>query len=57
VQENQVGLKLNGSHHLLAYFDEANLLEDNISTMNKNKEILIDASSEVDIEINTEKTK
>jgi hypothetical protein len=28
-QENQVGLKLNGTHQLLAYADDVNLLEDN----------------------------
>jgi sorting nexin-29 len=30
VQEYQVGLKLNGTHQLLAYTDDVNLLEDNI---------------------------
>jgi hypothetical protein len=29
VQENQVGLKLNETHQLLAYADEVNLLGDN----------------------------
>jgi hypothetical protein len=31
VQENQVGLKLNGTHHRLAYADDVNLLGDNIT--------------------------
>jgi hypothetical protein len=31
-QENQVGLKLNGKHHHLAYADDVNLLEYNIDT-------------------------
>jgi hypothetical protein len=37
VQENQVGLKLNGTHQLLAFADNVNLLEDNIDTMVKNR--------------------
>jgi hypothetical protein len=53
VQENQVGLKLIGTQQLLAYADDVNLLGDNI----KNTETLTDASEEVDLEINIEKTK
>jgi hypothetical protein len=34
-----------------------NLLGDNIDTIKKNIETLIDASKEVDLEINVEKTK
>jgi hypothetical protein len=56
VQEIQVGLKLNWTHHLLAY-DDVNLLGDNIDTINKNTETLIDASKEVGLEANIEKTK
>jgi hypothetical protein len=57
VEENQVGLKLNGTHQLLAYADDVNLLSDNIDTINKNTKTLIDASNEVNLEINAEKTK
>jgi hypothetical protein len=49
-QENQVGLKLNGTHQLLVYADDVNLLGDNIDTIKKN------ASMEVGLEVNTEKT-
>jgi hypothetical protein len=57
VQENQVGLKLNGTHQLLAYADDVNLLGDNIDTIQKNTETLIDASKQVGLEIIVEKTK
>jgi ABC-type siderophore export system fused ATPase/permease subunit len=56
IHENQVGLKLNGTHQLLVYAD-VNLLRDNTSTINKNIEPLIDGSKEVGLEVNTEKTK
>jgi hypothetical protein len=55
VQETQVGL--NGTHQLLAYADDVNLLGDNVDTIKKNKETLIDASKEVGLEINVDKTK
>jgi hypothetical protein len=57
VQENQVGLKLNGTHQLLSYADDVNLLGDNIDSIKKNTETLIDASKDVGLEINIEKTK
>jgi hypothetical protein len=57
VQENQAGLKLSGAHQLLAYADDVNLLGGNIDTINKNTETLIDASKEVGLEVNVEKTK
>jgi hypothetical protein len=52
-----MGLKLNGTHQLLAYNDDANLLGDNINTINKNTETLIDASKEVGLEVNVVKIK
>jgi hypothetical protein len=39
-----VGLKLNGTHQLLVYADDENLLGDNIDTVRKNTETLIDPS-------------
>jgi hypothetical protein len=57
VNENQVGLKLNGTLQLLAYADGVNLLGDNIDTIKKSTETLIDASKEAGLEINVEKTK
>jgi hypothetical protein len=57
VQETRVGLKLNWTNQLLAYADGVNLLENNIDTMNKNTETLTNASKEVGVEANIEKTK
>jgi hypothetical protein len=53
-----MGLKLNGTHQLLAYTDDVNILGDNIDATEKNTETLIDASKEdVGLEMNVEKTK
>jgi hypothetical protein len=49
VQENQVGLKLNGLHQLLVYAAEVNLLRDNEKCTN------FDASKEVGLKVNTGK--
>jgi hypothetical protein len=46
-------LKLNGTHQLLVFADDVNILGDNIHTINKN----IETSNEADLEVNTEKTK
>jgi hypothetical protein len=51
-----MGLKLNGTHQLLVYVDDVNLLGDNIDTIKKNTETLIDGSKEVGLQANTEKT-
>jgi hypothetical protein len=48
---------LNGTHQSLAYADDANLLGDNIDTINKNTETLIYAIKEVGLEVSIEKTR
>jgi hypothetical protein len=55
VPENQVRPKLNRTHQLLPYADDVNLLGENIDTINKNTETLIDASKEVGLEVHAEK--
>jgi hypothetical protein len=52
-----MGPKLNGTHQLLAYADDVNLLGDNIDTVNESADPLIGASKEVGLEVNVENTK
>jgi hypothetical protein len=57
VQGNQVGLKLNWTHQLLVCADDLNLLKDNIDTIKKNTDALIEASKDVGLQVKAEKTK
>jgi retron-type reverse transcriptase len=57
VQEQQKGLKLNGTHQLMAYAYNVNIVGENIDTIQKNTEALLHAGKEVGLEVNSEKTK
>src|SRR5215469_13085010 len=57
VQVNQDGLKLNGTHQLLAYADDVNILGGSVDTVKKNAEALVAATKEIGLEVNAQKTK
>jgi hypothetical protein len=41
VQENQEGLKLNGTHQFLVYVGSVDLLDDSTHTVKENKEVVL----------------
>jgi hypothetical protein len=56
VQEKQEGLKLNGTHQLLAYADDINILGENIDAIQENTVALLDAGKEIGLEVNSDVT-
>jgi len=50
-------LKINGTHQLLAYADDVNILGGGIHTVKENAEPLLAATSEIGVEVIADKTK
>jgi hypothetical protein len=57
VQVNHEGLKLNGTHQLMVYTDDANVFGGDMSTVNKKPEALVVPREEFGLEVNSEKSK
>jgi hypothetical protein len=57
VQESQEGLILCGTHQLLAYADDVNIVGANIDTTQIDTKALLDTSKEVCLEVNPKNTK
>ena len=50
-------MKLNGTHQLLVYADDVNIVGGSIHIIRKNTEALVIASKEIGLEVNAVKTK
>jgi len=50
-------LKLNGTHQLLVYADDVNILGGSVHTIKENAEALAVARKEIGLEVNADKTK
>ena len=48
---------LNGTHQLLAYADDVNILGGSVRTLKGNAEALVAATSEIELEVSADKTK
>jgi len=57
VQVNRDGLKLNGTHQLLVYADDVNILGGSIHSLKENAEALVVAARENGLEVSADKTK
>ena len=57
VQVNQDGLKLYGTHQLLVYADDVNMLGGSVHIVKENAEALLFGSKEIGLEVNVGKTK
>jgi hypothetical protein len=57
VQVNQDGLKLNGTHQLMAYAYDVNILGESVHAVKKSTEALLAATKEIGLEVNADKTK
>ena len=57
VQVNQDGLKLNGTHQLLAYANDVNIVGGSIHMVKENAEGLVVATKEIELEVNADKSK
>jgi hypothetical protein len=57
VQGNQDGLKLNGTHQVVFYADDSNILGGCVHMVKENAEASVSATKEIGLEVNADKIK
>ena len=57
VQRNNLGLDTNGTHQVLAYVDDVNLIGYDIRTVERNADVLLNFCVHIGLSVNTGKTK
>ena len=55
--ETNLGVDMNGTHQVLAYMDDVNLIGDDILTIERNADVLLNACKDIGLAVNIEKTK
>ena len=50
-------MKLNGTHQLLVYADDVNILGKSVQTVKENTKPLVVSGKEIELEVNADKTK
>ena len=54
VQETNLGLDMNGAHQVSADADDVNLIGDDIRTIERNADVLLNACKDIGLLVNTE---
>ena len=52
-----MGLDMNGTHQVLTYVDDVNLIADDIRAIERNADVLLNACKDIGLTISTGKTK
>ena len=56
-KKTNLGLDMNDTHQVLAYADDVNLIGDDIRTIERNADVLLNACKDVGLAVNIGKTK
>ena len=57
VQETRLGLEMNGNQQVLAYANDVNLMENDIKTLERNADVLLNVCKDIGLAVNIRKIK